>query len=349
MRKIVLGYLQEEGIKLGIDLKDLQIIRYIYDFIKLGFVVSREIDGEKFYWIKSSHLLKELPILEIKNCEVLRRRLKNLVELKILDYRLVKKGGLFTFYRFGENYKLLLAREEEINEFNFRFNNYKEAYDKSKKDNYKAIHNNSKYLIEINDNSTKDNYEEDDFDNSSKINYYKSHYHHNFNNYDDMDFSDEFNFNTSSKKFCPKITVLKEERDKSFKSDALNSKVETKDNQVYINKEKDNKKIYTKKVCEEVIDFLNNELGTKYKSNTKQTVKLIERLIDLGFDILDFKKVILNKKRCWKDTEYEIYLRPSTLFRESKFEEYLNEKYKKKDFKEKERKLKDVYKPFFDD
>ena len=272
MRKIVLGYLQEEAIKLGIDLKDLQIIRYIYDFIKLGFVVSREIDGEKFYWIKSSHLLKELPILEIKNCEVLRRRLKNLVELKILDYRLVKKGGLFTFYRFGENYKLLLAREEEINEFNFRF-----------------------------------------------------------------------------KKFCPKITVLKEERDKSFKSDALNSKVETKDNQVYINKEKDNKKIYTKKVCEEVIDFLNNELGTKYKSNTKQTVKLIERLIDLGFDILDFKKVILNKKRCWKDTEYEIYLRPSTLFRESKFEEYLNEKYKKKDFKEKERKLKDVYKPFFED
>ncbi len=36
MKKIILGYSQEATLNLGLDLKDLQILRYIYDFIKLG-------------------------------------------------------------------------------------------------------------------------------------------------------------------------------------------------------------------------------------------------------------------------------------------------------------------------
>ncbi len=157
---------------------------------------------------------------------------------------------------------------------------------------------------------------------------------------------DNFEFGKKAKKFYPKTTALNLEGDMMFETINPNQKVETNNKQSYINKEKDNKKIYTKKVCEEVIEFLNNELDTKYKSNSKQTIKLIERLIELGFNISDFKKVILNKKRCWKGTEYELYLRPSTLFRESKFEEYLNEKYINKPLKEKVRSLKDIYKPF---
>ena len=96
----------------------------------------------------------------------------------------------------------------------------------------------------------------------------------------------------------------------------------------------------------EVIDFLNSEIDTSYKANSKQIVKLIKRLIELGFTVSDFKKVILNKKRCWKGTDYEIYLRPSTLFRESKFEEYLNEKEKINKVKNEVRSIYDIYKPF---
>lgn len=36
MKKIILGYSQEAALNLELDLKDLQILRYIYDFIKLG-------------------------------------------------------------------------------------------------------------------------------------------------------------------------------------------------------------------------------------------------------------------------------------------------------------------------
>ena len=113
MKKIICGYSQQAAIDFGLDLKDLQILRQIHDFIKLGYIYSKEIDGERFYWIKSSFLLSEIPLLEIKSSDVLRRRLKRLTELKILDYRLVKDKGLFTFYRFGENYNLLFVHENK--------------------------------------------------------------------------------------------------------------------------------------------------------------------------------------------------------------------------------------------
>jgi hypothetical protein len=45
-----------------------------------------------------------------------------------------------------------------------------------------------------------------------------------------------------------------------------------------------------------------------------------------GFTKDDCFTVIDNKVKTWKGTEWEKYLRPSTLFNASKFQGYLNEK-----------------------
>ena len=81
-----------------------------------------------------------------------------------------------------------------------------------------------------------------------------------------------------------------------------------------------NKQIYT-----EIIDYLNEKAGTKYRASTKKTQSCIHARIQEGFTVDDFKAVIDKKCADWIGTEYEQYLRPETLFG-TKFESYLNAK-----------------------
>ena len=74
----------------------------------------------------------------------------------------------------------------------------------------------------------------------------------------------------------------------------------------------------------EIIDYLNQKAGTKYKSSSKATKNMIKARFDEGNSLADFKKVIDNQAFAWQDTSYWRYMRPSTLFRASKFEGYLN-------------------------
>lgn len=77
---------------------------------------------------------------------------------------------------------------------------------------------------------------------------------------------------------------------------------------------------------QEIIDYLNQKAGTKYRSTTKKTQSLIKARYHEKFTLDDFKKVIDNKVAEWKsDNEMAKYLRPETLFG-TKFESYLNQK-----------------------
>ena len=76
---------------------------------------------------------------------------------------------------------------------------------------------------------------------------------------------------------------------------------------------------------DEIIAYLNDKCGTRYKA-TESTKKLIHARFKEGFTKEDFFKVIDIKVSSWKNTEWEKYLRPQTLFCASKFQGYLNEK-----------------------
>lgn len=77
-------------------------------------------------------------------------------------------------------------------------------------------------------------------------------------------------------------------------------------------------------ITAEVVDYLNQKLGTRYKADTEKTRRLIRARIREGATLEDFRKVIDKKVKEWRGTKYEPYLRPETLFG-TKFESYLNQ------------------------
>lgn len=74
----------------------------------------------------------------------------------------------------------------------------------------------------------------------------------------------------------------------------------------------------------EIIEYLNEKTGKQYRDTTPKTRELIKARWKEGFTLEDFKKVIDNKTLEWKNTKWENYLRPVTLF-STKFESYLND------------------------
>lgn len=86
------------------------------------------------------------------------------------------------------------------------------------------------------------------------------------------------------------------------------------------NKSNTNKEIY-----KAVIAYLNSKTGQHYRAETKDTQKHINARLAEGFKVEDFMRVVDNMWTEWRGTEWEKYLRPSTLFG-SKFENYLNRK-----------------------
>ena len=91
-------------------------------------------------------------------------------------------------------------------------------------------------------------------------------------------------------------------------------------------------------VISEILDYLNELTNSSFRVTNKNTQRLIAARLNEGYTVDDIKLVIKDKTDEWlhkigvpewqKDQDMEKYLRPSTLFKVSKFEEYL-EKAKK--------------------
>lgn len=91
-----------------------------------------------------------------------------------------------------------------------------------------------------------------------------------------------------------------------------------------VTEEKPLKVVWTEET-KHIIDYLNKRTGKKYSVKTKKTAQLIYKLLDNGFTVEDFERVIDIKCKQWLNNEkMNQYLRPRTLFSE-KFEDYLNE------------------------
>lgn len=74
----------------------------------------------------------------------------------------------------------------------------------------------------------------------------------------------------------------------------------------------------------EIIEYLNQKTGSKFKPTTKPYVQAIRSRLKEGYTVDDFKTVINKKCREWKGTKLEKYLTPKTLFAPSHFDTYLN-------------------------
>ena len=98
----------------------------------------------------------------------------------------------------------------------------------------------------------------------------------------------------------------------------------TTENNNNVSEEKPLKVVWTEET-KHIIDYLNKRTGKKCSVKTKKTAQLIHKLLDNGFTVEDFERVIDIKCKQWLNNEkMNQYLRPRTLFSE-KFEDYLNE------------------------
>ena len=73
----------------------------------------------------------------------------------------------------------------------------------------------------------------------------------------------------------------------------------------------------------EVLEFLNTKAGRNFRQVEENMRYIRARLKNSSVE--DIKGVIVRKTREWKNTEYEKFLRPQTLFKADKFEAYIGE------------------------
>lgn len=99
LKKTVATSKGEKTVK--IDCTDLVILRWFTDFYPN--MCKTIIDGREYVMVAHSKLLEDLPMIDISKRAFI-DRMQKLVDFEILDYQLIKKGGTFSFYTFGENY-----------------------------------------------------------------------------------------------------------------------------------------------------------------------------------------------------------------------------------------------------
>lgn len=79
----------------------------------------------------------------------------------------------------------------------------------------------------------------------------------------------------------------------------------------------------THKKYDDIILYLNQKAGTRYRASTPKTQRLLHARLSEGFTLADFRTVIDKKCAEWNGSDMAQYLRPETLFG-TKFESYLN-------------------------
>lgn len=86
-----------------------------------------------------------------------------------------------------------------------------------------------------------------------------------------------------------------------------------------------------KQLISSIVDYLNTKTGKRFRSDTQGTTKYINARLNEGYTYEDFIKVIDTKTSEWKNTDFEKFLCPDTLFNSEKFPKYLNQKGEKTD------------------
>lgn len=102
MKYTIEGFSQEEAIKIGLDVIDLALLRWIIDFHSTGAMEMRHFEEKSFFWVCYDALLRDMPILGINNNTSLGRRFKRMVKSGLLEFRIFQtKHGSKSFYMFN--------------------------------------------------------------------------------------------------------------------------------------------------------------------------------------------------------------------------------------------------------
>jgi hypothetical protein len=108
MKYNICGFSQTELIKHGLDHSDALILQEIKDFYASGRMVTQDINGKEYFWVKYKMLIESLPVLGIKSRDAIYRRLMKMVACGVLEHQTVKRNGTYSYFRFGKSMPALL-------------------------------------------------------------------------------------------------------------------------------------------------------------------------------------------------------------------------------------------------
>lgn len=96
-----------------IDCTDLLILRWFVDFFPR--MKKIYIDGEQYAFVTHGMIIEDLPLLDITKRACI-ERMQKLVKFRILKYQLLKQGGTYSLYAFGDNYEKLIKSKVQATE-----------------------------------------------------------------------------------------------------------------------------------------------------------------------------------------------------------------------------------------
>lgn len=245
------------------------------------------------------------------------------------------RKGLFKFsYPKAENdLKLSRWKLQKIMKY-FEDNKIIECIEKSTKKGVPSIYAYTSVYYEVDNNNFNNDYNNNYNNNLSSVsNGLKGVDNNNFNN----DFNNDFNkLEKELLKRDIKNNNMSDSKESdhspgAFKSDNNNSNktnentITTKSKEEKEKEKKSAKKKEKEQQIKEVVEYLNIKANRNYRPGTTKTKSLISaRLKD--YSVEDLKAVIDFKVGEWLENEkMNKYLRPETLFNETKFENYINE------------------------
>ena len=118
MKYTMFGFNQEKLVEYDLDLVDAAILRYFIDFKETEDMLIEIVDNKPYYWLNYTKLKETIPVIKIKNNDVIRRRLKKLEDCGVLEHYFKKEGGSYSFYRPGKRYVELIRGTTEKSEGN---------------------------------------------------------------------------------------------------------------------------------------------------------------------------------------------------------------------------------------
>lgn len=113
MKYTIHGFSQQKAIELGLDDRDLMILRWFVDYKDTGKMVKKILDNDMYYWIKYEGIQEAFPIINWKK-DTIYRRLKAMASKGVLKHKTVKEFGTYSFYTIGPNYLGLTDTKCEI-------------------------------------------------------------------------------------------------------------------------------------------------------------------------------------------------------------------------------------------
>lgn len=294
MRYTIMGFSQAKLVEYGLDTVDATLLRYFVDFKESNRMKLEMVEGKAYFWLQYDGVLRELPILKMKKGSV-QSRLFKMRDAGVLTHHVKRLGGTYSYFGLGDKYFQLIGSEEAEGDLKEEVT-LEESADKEKQGTSisKDMDNNQQPMDKS--QQDMDNNQQPMDDNQQPMD----------NNHQAIDENQQY---IDENQQC----IDKNQQGCQLKSTTKDSS--TKDSST-------NNKVVEDTIIE-IVHYLNAATGKRFKSSTKETVKLIKARMKEDFTLEDFKMVIDNMKVNWTGTRFQQYLAPTTLFG-PKFETYLN-------------------------